>query len=95
MLTPVNVVALACVTANPELSVPVPVVAEWWRSGHREKERAKYIRAMHVIATDEHVARLAGNGLAAAREIFLTAGIALHTDLDEAVAEVKRRLEAA
>ncbi len=41
------------------------------------------------------VARLAGNGLAAAREIFLTAGIALHTDLDEAVAEVKRRLEAA
>lgn len=41
------------------------------------------------------VARLAGNGLAAAREIFSTAGIALHTDLDEAVAEVKRRLEAA
>lgn len=41
------------------------------------------------------VARLAGNGLAAAREIFSAAGIALYTDLDEAVAEVQRRLERA
>jgi succinyl-CoA synthetase beta subunit len=41
------------------------------------------------------VARLAGNGLAAARETFAAAGIALYTDLDEAVAEVRRRLEAA
>jgi len=39
------------------------------------------------------VARLAGNGLAAAREVFAGAGIALYTDLDEAVAEVRRRLE--
>ena len=41
------------------------------------------------------VARLAGNGLAAAREIFAAAGIALYTDLDEAVAELQRRLKAA
>jgi succinyl-CoA synthetase beta subunit len=41
------------------------------------------------------VARLAGNGLAAAREVFAGAGIALYTDLDEAVAEVRRRLEVA
>ena len=41
------------------------------------------------------VARLAGNGLAAAREVFAGAGIALYTDLDEAVAEVQRRLEVA
>ncbi len=45
------------------IHVPGVVVAEWWRSGHREKERAKYVRAMHVIATDEHLARLAGNAV--------------------------------
>lgn len=39
------------------------------------------------------VARLAGNGLAAARDTFAAAGITLHTDLDAAVAEVQRRLE--
>jgi succinyl-CoA synthetase beta subunit len=41
------------------------------------------------------VARLAGNGLEVARQVFTAAGIALYTDLDDAVAEVKRRLEAA
>ena len=41
------------------------------------------------------VARLVGNNLAAARETFAAAGIALYTDLDEAVAEVRRLLEAA
>jgi succinyl-CoA synthetase beta subunit len=41
------------------------------------------------------VARLVGNNLAAARETFSAAGIALYTDLDEAVAEVRRLLEAA
>ena len=43
------------------IHVPSVAVAEWWRSGRREKERASYIRAMHVIATDEYLARLAGN----------------------------------
>ena len=39
------------------------------------------------------VARLVGNNLAAAREVFAAAGIALHTDLDDAVAAVRRALE--
>jgi succinyl-CoA synthetase beta subunit len=38
------------------------------------------------------VVRLAGNGLDEAREVLGAAGIALHTDLDAAVAEVRRRL---
>ncbi len=41
------------------------------------------------------VARLVGNGLPAARETFAAAGIALYTDLDEAVAAVQRRLREA
>ena len=45
------------------IHVPAVVVAEWWRSGHGEKGRAGYIRAMHVIATDDHLARLAGDPL--------------------------------
>jgi succinyl-CoA synthetase beta subunit len=40
------------------------------------------------------VARLVGNGLPAAREVLSRAGIPLHTDLDDAVAEVRRRLSA-
>lgn len=39
------------------------------------------------------VARLVGNGLPAAREILSQAGIKLHTDLDEALAEVRRCLK--
>jgi succinyl-CoA synthetase beta subunit len=38
------------------------------------------------------VARLVGNGLPAAREALAAAGIALHTDLDAALAEVRRHL---
>lgn len=38
------------------------------------------------------VARLVGNGLPAAREILARAGIPLHTELDAAVAEVRRHL---
>jgi succinyl-CoA synthetase beta subunit len=38
------------------------------------------------------VARLVGNGLAAAREVLAPAGIALHTDLDQALAEVRAHL---
>jgi succinyl-CoA synthetase beta subunit len=39
------------------------------------------------------VARLVGNGLPAAREVLSQAGIKLHTDLDEALAEVRRCLK--
>jgi predicted nucleic acid-binding protein len=49
------------------IHVPAVVVAEWWRSGHREKERTRYIRAMHVVATDQHLARLAGSALTLVR----------------------------
>jgi succinyl-CoA synthetase beta subunit len=38
------------------------------------------------------VVRLAGNGLAEAHDVLAAAGIPLHTDLDQAVAEVRRRL---
>jgi len=38
------------------------------------------------------VARLVGNGLPAAREVLAAAGIALHTDLDEALAAVREHL---
>jgi succinyl-CoA synthetase beta subunit len=40
------------------------------------------------------VVRLAGNNLDEARHVLDAAGIALHTDLDAAVAEVARRLAA-
>jgi succinyl-CoA synthetase beta subunit len=39
------------------------------------------------------VARLVGNGLTAARESLGAAGIALHTDLDEALVEVRAHLQ--
>jgi len=39
------------------------------------------------------VARLVGNGLPAAREVLSAAGIALHTDLDDALAAVRRHLK--
>lgn len=45
------------------IHVPAVVVAEWWRSGRREKERAQYLRAMKVVATGDHLARLAGDAL--------------------------------
>jgi len=39
------------------------------------------------------VARLVGNGLPEAREVLAAAGIALHTDLDAALAEVRKHLK--
>jgi succinyl-CoA synthetase beta subunit len=39
------------------------------------------------------VARLVGNGLPAARTVLAEAGIALHTDLDSALADVRVHLE--
>jgi succinyl-CoA synthetase beta subunit len=38
------------------------------------------------------VARLVGNGLPAAREVLSAAGVALHTDLDAALADVRKHL---
>lgn len=40
--------------------VPSVVVAEWWRQGKREKERAQILRTLVVEPPDERIARLAG-----------------------------------
>lgn len=42
------------------ITVPTVVVAEWWRAGHREKERAIILRSVHVEPLDDRVARIAG-----------------------------------
>jgi hypothetical protein len=50
-----------------EARVPVvvitPVIAEWWRKGKREKERAAILRALYVEAPDAYVARIAGEAI--------------------------------
>lgn len=43
-----------------QVVVTTPVIAEWWRSGKREKERTKILRTLVIEAPDGHVARLAG-----------------------------------
>ena len=40
--------------------VPTVVIAEWWRRGAREDERAKILRAVRVEPLTQPVARLAG-----------------------------------
>lgn len=46
-----------------EMIAPATVVAEWWRSGKRERERAKVLRAFAFEAPSVHVARLAGTAM--------------------------------
>lgn len=45
------------------ITVPAVVVAEWWRSGRKERERAQILRSMIVDPTTDSVARLAGAAL--------------------------------
>ena len=40
-----------------------PVIAEWWRRGKREKQRAQLLRTLVIEAPDLHVARLAGEAI--------------------------------
>lgn len=40
--------------------VPTVVIAEWWRRGAREKQRAEILRAVRIEPLDARVARLAG-----------------------------------
>jgi predicted nucleic acid-binding protein len=40
-----------------------PVIAEWWRRGKREKERANLLRTLVIEPPDVHVARLAGEAI--------------------------------
>ncbi len=49
------------------LIAPAPVVAEWWRAGKREKERARILRAFAFEAPSLHVARLAGAAIGLVR----------------------------
>ena len=43
--------------------VPSVVLAEWWRRGKREKERAEILRTLVVEPLTSHVARLAGTAI--------------------------------
>jgi hypothetical protein len=40
-----------------------PVIAEWWRRGKREKQRAQILRTLVLEPPDPHVARLAGEAI--------------------------------
>lgn len=51
------------VSHDVRITVPAIVVAEWWRLGQKEKERARLLRAVVVEPITEHVARLAGAAL--------------------------------
>jgi predicted nucleic acid-binding protein len=49
------------------ITVPAVVVTEWWRAGHREKERLALLRSLRVEALVERVARIAGAALGRTR----------------------------
>jgi hypothetical protein len=53
----------AALTEGILITVPSVVVAEWWRAGRREKERATLLRSVHVEALEKHVAMTAGIAL--------------------------------
>ena len=50
----------AAIKNDIAIVVPTVVLAEWWRRGSCEKERATILRAVRLEALDAHVARLAG-----------------------------------
>jgi hypothetical protein len=45
------------------ITVPAVVVAEWWRAGRAENQRAQILRSVMVEAVGDRVARLAGVAL--------------------------------
>lgn len=49
------------------ITVPAVVVAEWWRAGLHEKERAAILRSVRVEPLTDYVARLAGIALGLVR----------------------------
>ena len=51
------------VSNDVRIIVPAVVVAEWWRAGNREKERARILRSVVVEPISDYVARLAGVAL--------------------------------
>lgn len=56
-------VYIAAVTHLVPITVPAVVVAEWWRAGMHEKERATILRSIRVEPLSDYVARLAGVAL--------------------------------
>jgi predicted nucleic acid-binding protein len=68
-----------------DLIAPAPAVAEWWRAGKREKERASILRAFKFEAPTLHVARLAGSAMglvgASLGDALIMAGASLHGDV--------------
>lgn len=50
------------------ITVPAVVVAEWWRTGVKEKERAQVLRSVIVEPTTDIVARMAGAALTLLRK---------------------------
>ncbi len=46
-----------------QIVATTPVIAEWWRKGRREKDRAKILRTLVIEPPDGHVARLAGEAI--------------------------------
>jgi predicted nucleic acid-binding protein len=51
------------ITHGVRITVPAVVVAEFWRAGRREKERAAILRSVLVEPVTDVVARLAGVAL--------------------------------
>jgi predicted nucleic acid-binding protein len=73
------------ITNGVAITVPVVVVTEWWRAGHREKERLVILRSLRVEPLVERVARLAGAALgrtqgAGAIDAIVMASAALRGD---------------
>lgn len=48
------------ITHHVPITVPAIVIAEWWRAGLHEKERATILRSVRVEPLSDYVARLAG-----------------------------------
>jgi hypothetical protein len=53
----------AAAAGGVPITVPAVVVAEWWREGLHEKERARILRSVIVEPTMDRIARLAGLAL--------------------------------
>jgi predicted nucleic acid-binding protein len=68
-----------------DLIAPAAAVAEWWRTGKREKERTAILRAFKFEAPTLHVARLAGSAMglvgASLGDALIMAGASVHGDV--------------
>jgi predicted nucleic acid-binding protein len=51
------------ITHGYAIAAITPVIAEWWRRGKREKERAQLLRTLVIEPPDLHVAVLAGEAI--------------------------------